>query len=85
MGTDASLAGIQNSDTASIRKEAISSQASVRTTGMEANRPNRRMSQTTIVRRRSNRSAMAPASGPSRIAGSRRKTSTPPMAKDCPE
>ena len=39
------------------------------------------MSTTTIVLRRSNRSAKAPASGPSTIAGSRRKSSTPPRAK----
>ena len=39
------------------------------------------MSTTTIVLRRSNRSAKAPASGPSTIAGSSRKSSTPPRAK----
>ena len=39
------------------------------------------MSVTTIVLRRSNRSAKAPASGPSTIAGSSRNSSTPPSAK----
>src|SRR5690606_22079501 len=37
----------------------------------------------TIVGRRSNRSAIAPASGPSRIAGSIFATKTPPMARLC--
>jgi hypothetical protein len=52
--------------------------------GIEANSANRMMSQTTIVLRRSNRSAKAPASGPSTIAGSNRNSRTAPSAKFLP-
>ena len=59
----------------------MSSQINVPTSGIDRNSPNRSRSLTTIVRRRSNRSANAPASGPSRTAGSNRKARTPPVAK----
>src|SRR3712207_8888500 len=52
---------------ASIRNWATKSQIRLSTSGMDANSPNRRTSQTTIVLRRSNRSANAPASGPRTI------------------
>ena len=80
-GTAASLAGIQNRLIASIRNCATNSQTRLPTSGIDANSANRMMSATTIVLRRSNRSANAPASGPSTIAGSRRNSSTPPRAK----
>jgi dTMP kinase len=80
-GTAASLAGIQNRVKASIRNCATNSQIRLSTSGIEANSPNRMMSVTTIVFRRSNRSANAPARGPRTIAGSRRNSSTPPSAK----
>ena len=80
-GTAASLAGIQNRVNASIRNCATNSQMRLSTIGIEANSPNRRTSTTTIVLRRSNRSANAPASGPSTIAGSSRNSRTPPRAK----
>ncbi len=79
-GTDASLAGIQNRLTASMRKLATSRYSSDPDSGMLTNRLNRSRSQSTIVRRRSHRSAKAPASGPSSTAGSSRKTRTPPVA-----
>ncbi len=44
------------------------------------NSPNRTKSEMTMVMRRSNRSANAPASGPSTIAGSNFTTRTPPSA-----
>ena len=87
LGTDASLAGIQNRLTHSIRKLATSSQTRVcrvSTTrcasGIVRNSPNRTKSEMTMVMRRSNRSANAPASGPSTIAGSSFTTRTPPSA-----
>src|SRR4051812_19951105 len=80
-GTAASLAGIQNSVKASIRNWATNSQIRLSTIGIEAKSPNRMMSTTTIVLRRSNRSANAPAKGPRTIAGSNRNSSTPPSAK----
>ena len=66
---------------ASIRNGATNSQIRLSTIGIDANSANRLTSATTIVLRRSNRSAKAPASGPSTIAGSSRKSSTPPSAK----
>src|SRR3954471_23512959 len=81
LGTAASLAGIQNRLMASIRNCATNSQTRLSTSGMEANSANRKLSVTTIVLRRSNRSAKAPASGPRTIAGRRRNSSTPPRAK----
>src|SRR4051794_26125543 len=80
-GTAASFAGIQNRLNASMRNWATNSHTRLSTSGIDANRVNRMMSVITIVLRRSNRSAKAPASGPSTIAGSRRKSSTPPRAK----
>ena len=81
-GTAASLAGIQN------RRERLDQELrheqpdrGCRRSGSRRTAPNRMTSTTTIVLRRSNRSAKAPASGPSTIAGSRRKSSTPPSAK----
>ncbi len=79
-GTLASLAGFQNRLTHSIRSDAMSSQVSVPTNGMDRNNPNRRMSATTIVNRRSSRSATTPANGPRISAGSSRTISTEPMA-----
>ena len=81
LGTAASLAGIQNRLIASMRNWATNSQIRLSTSGIEANSTNRMMSVTTIVLRRSNRSANAPARGPRTIAGSRRNSSTPPSAK----
>src|SRR5262249_15869662 len=48
--------------------------------GMEAKSTNLDRSQTTMVNRRSNRSAMTPAIGPSTSAGSSRTAITPPNA-----
>ena len=81
LGTEASLAGIQNRLTHSMRKVAVNSHHSVPASGIDANRANRSTSQTTMSLRRSNRSANAPASGPNTTAGSSRTTSTPPRAK----
>ncbi len=50
------------------------------TSGIDRKSTKRIRSQTTIVVRRSQRSAKAPASGPNSTAGSSRKTSTPPVA-----
>jgi hypothetical protein len=87
LGTDASLAGIQNRLTVSMRKDAssryireVSRSATEPTSGMDRNSRKRSRSQTTIVVRRSHRSAKAPASGPNSTAGSSRNTSTPPVA-----
>ncbi len=86
-GTEASLAGIQNRLTVSMKNEAtsrysseVSLLATDPTTGIDRNSEKRSKSQTTIVRRRSQRSAKAPARGPNRTAGSRRNTRTPPVA-----
>ena len=86
-GTDASLAGIQNRLTVSMRNDATSRYSSdVRcsatepTIGIDRNSTKRSRSQVTIVVRRSQRSANAPASGPNSTAGSSRNTSTPPVA-----
>ncbi|GAB3960060.1 hypothetical protein GCM10029978_008400 [Actinoallomurus acanthiterrae] len=79
-GTEASLAGIQNSVTTSTRKVAPYSQSRRPTSGIDRNRLNRRMSAITIVVRRSKRSATAPASGPKTSAGSSLTTRTPPIA-----
>src|SRR4051812_19143650 len=84
LGTAASLAGIQNMLNASMTNWAANSQTRLSTTGIEANSAKRRQSVTTIVLRRSNRSAKAPASGPSTIAGSSRNSSTAPSAKFLP-
>ena len=81
LGTDASLAGIQNRLAHSIRNDATNSHHSVPTSGIEANSTNRVRSAATIILRRSKRSANAPASGPKTTAGSSRTTRTPPRAK----
>ena len=81
LGTVASFAGIQNRLAHSIRNDATSSHHSVPTSGIETNSANRVRSATTMVRRRSNRSANAPATGPNRTDGSSRTTRTPPSAK----
>ncbi len=81
LGTEASLAGIQNRLTHSIRNDATNSHQSVPTIGIDANSTKRVKSATTIILRRSNRSANAPASGPKTTAGSSRTTRTPPSAK----
>src|SRR3954447_20022616 len=83
-GTAASLAGIQNRLIASMRNWAMNSQTRLSTSGIETKNPKRRKSATTIVLRRSNRSANAPASGPSTMAGRSRKISTAPRAKFLP-
>ena len=87
LGTEASLAGIQNRLTVSMRNDAASRwtratsrSATEPTSGIDRNSAKRSRSQTTMVVRRSQRSAKAPASGPNSTAGSRRKTSTPPVA-----
>src|SRR5688500_12659801 len=80
-GTAASLAGIQNRLNASMRNCATNSQTRLSTIGIEAKSAKRMTSVMTIVLRRSNRSAMAPARGPRTIAGSSRNSSTPPRAK----
>jgi hypothetical protein len=82
-GTDASLAGIQNSAQISIRNVAANSHHSEPTSGMEMNSPKRSRSQITMTLRRSNLSASAPASGPSSNAGSSFVATTPPSAKLC--
>jgi hypothetical protein len=79
-GTAASLAGIQNRLIASMRNWATNSHTSSSTIGIEANSAKRSTSETTMVLRRSKRSAKAPASGPSRMAGSSRNSSTAPSA-----
>src|SRR4051794_26983651 len=84
LGTAASLAGIQNRLIASMRNWAMNSQTRLSTSGIETKNPKRRKSATTIVLRRSNRSANAPASGPSTMAGRSRKISTAPRAKFLP-
>src|SRR3954462_14113522 len=80
-GTAASFAGIQKRVNASMRNWATNSQIRLSTIGIDANSPNRMTSTTTIVLRRSNRSAKAPASGPRTIAGNSRNASPPPSAK----
>ena len=75
-----SFAGFQNRLTHSIKNVAMNNTGKVRAIGMDRNSKNRRTSATTIVCRRSNRSANAPASGPRMALGSNRTTSTPPKA-----
>ncbi len=90
-GTEASLAGIQNRLTVSMRNDATSRctsavprSATEPTIGIDRNSRKRSRSQTTMVVRRSQRSAKAPASGPNSTAGSSRNTSTPPVANALP-
>src|SRR2546423_12122057 len=59
-GTDASLAGIQNRLTDSIRNDAPNSQGSEWNAAIDTNSEHRITSQMTMVLRRSNRSAKAP-------------------------
>src|SRR5688572_7007630 len=80
-GTAASFAGIQKRLNASIRNCATNSQTRLSTIGIDAKSEKRMTSVTTIVLRRSHRSAMAPARGPRTIAGSNRNSRTPPRAK----
>jgi hypothetical protein len=81
LGTVASLAGVQNRPTTSISSVATKSHQRVPTRGMETNSAARSRSPTTIVRLRSHRSAIAPASGPKTIAGARRSTRTAETAR----
>jgi hypothetical protein len=79
-GTVASLAGIQNIAAISIRKVAANSHHRVPTSGIEMNSRHRALSPTTIVHRRSSRSATTPAIGPKSTAGISRRTNTPATA-----
>src|SRR6266568_2063809 len=85
-GTEASLAGVQNRDahdarncTTYIHVSALT-KWNLRSSGMERYRAARAMSKVIMVRRRSSRSATAPASGPSSSAGSSDESQTPPTA-----
>ena len=77
LGTAASLAGVQICDAHWARNSAMAAQVTTRTElstmkptiGIEANSTNRATSETTIVYRRSNRSAITPESGPRMKAG----------------
>src|SRR4051812_29213409 len=85
-GTAASLAGVHIIAAASMTKVATPVQASTSfgssritaAAGIEADMTNRTTSATTIVYRRSNRSANTPATGPSTSAGSSRTAITGP-------
>src|SRR3954447_4747072 len=87
-GTAASLAGVHIIAAASMTKVATPVQASTSfgssritaAAGIEADMTNRTTSATTIVYRRSNRSANTPATGPSTSAGSSRTAITEPNA-----
>jgi hypothetical protein len=80
-GTVASLAGIQTRLATSMRNVATNSHHKVPTSGIDRNNANRARSQTTMVRRRSSRSATTPASGPMMTAGASRRMKTPAMAR----
>src|SRR5256885_13574302 len=64
LGTDASLAGIQNRLADSTRNDAASRYGSECTSAIETNNRHRIESQTILGLRRSKRSANAPANGP---------------------
>src|SRR3954452_20698314 len=81
LGTVASFAGSHTRLIASMTTVATSTQASAPTMGIVTNTAPRSTSPTMSVHRRSSRSAMYPASGPSTIAGSTRKNSTAAIAK----
>ena len=83
LGTVASLAGIHIRLQTSMRNVATNSQVRVPTSGIERNSANRQTSQTTIVQRRSSRSATTPATGPTRMAGASRRMKTPATARFC--
>jgi hypothetical protein len=80
-GTVASFAGIQNRLAVSMRNVATKRYQYVPTKGIDANSANRAMSQTTIVQRRSSRSATTPAIGPKTTAGASRRMKTPAIAR----
>ncbi len=80
-GTVASLAGIQIRLATSMRNVATNSHHRVPTSGIDRNSANRARSQTTMVSRRSSRSATTPASGPMTMAGASRRMNTPAMAR----
>ena len=88
-GTDASLAGVQNSEAQEARNCATYIQVSLlakpsdRFSGMDRYRTARSTSPTIMFIRRSSRSATAPASGPSSRAGSSEVSQTPPTAALC--
>src|ERR1700722_16035930 len=73
----AAQAGFQNCDAIPARNFAMKIQVRLGNSGMEANSRPRITSPTIIVVRRSNRSASAPAIGPSSSAGSSETTMTP--------
>src|SRR5215469_13968328 len=73
----AAAAGFQNCDAIPARNFATKIQVRFGNSGIETNSRPRMMSPTTMVTRRSNRSASAPATGPSSSAGSRVTTQTP--------
>ncbi|GFJ90080.1 hypothetical protein Prum_037220 [Phytohabitans rumicis] len=89
LGTAASLAGIHINVTVSMKNVAMAAQPTVipafseksATIGIEAKSTKRNRSQMTIVRRRSNRSAITPANGPRMSAGSSRTAITEPKAR----
>ncbi len=83
LGIEAAVAGFQNSEATPARNFAAYTQVRFGNRGMETNSRPRRTSPMIIVRRRSSRSAIAPASGPSSSAGSRVATQTPPTAVVC--
>src|SRR5580698_8711514 len=76
-GMVAAQAGFQNCDAIPARNFAMKIQVRLGNSGMETNSRPRITSPTIIVVRRSNRSASAPAIGPSSSAGSRETTMTP--------
>jgi hypothetical protein len=77
----ASFAGIQTRLATSMSRVATNSHHRVPTSGIDRKRANRATSQTTIVQRRSRRSATTPPRGPTRIAGASRRMKTPAMAR----
>ena len=74
---EAAAAGFQNCDAIPARNFATKIQVRLGNSGIEMNSRPRTTSPTTIVTRRSNRSASAPAIGPSSSAGSSVTTQTP--------
>ena len=77
----AAAAGFQNCDATPARNFATKIQVRLGNSGMEMNSRPRITSPTTIVIRRWNQSASAPATGPRSSAGSSVTTQTPPLAR----
>src|ERR1017187_9759117 len=90
-GTEASLAGVQNSEAQEARNCTPYIQVSLltkpndRSRGMDRKSNPRTTSPMIIFKRRSIRSAAAPASGPRTSAGSSEDSQTPPTAAPCAE